>query len=1107
MTVLSRTKTPHTRRGDARAAIAALLTVGFVGCFAFASYGGQPPQPKKATTPPTGGSAGLSAADVTAFSDRFVKELWPAMVTNCLPCHGSQNASQFLLPKEPRAAFLRLVAEGQFDEANHASVVHRVTTTEKNIIMPPASMGTLPRDVVAKFEKFSEDLNNRRAGSGVKPDELFPAYLELPYTGKKPTPGLDNTFLTFRQLRGKVKSIFNDDWMREDRDLWNENVHLFGGADFIKRFDETSKAAPTFLTAVDIMGRDVASRAYLAHTGPFVGFLDALPSPVGMKTPTPQFTASVNTLFRRMLFRDATPDEVKQTLAFMTRIYERQQALLETAPEDVRFALTVTDDAGQSVSQDIVVRSTYDTHALRQEYVDQSQDADEGAATTTKTATRWLKGQFTFAPSDDGQKVALNNAGTHGNVSIASITLRGPLPAITEKVITVEDPGVIPEGAWKIRKEDNLTSYEDNNENKGSSEIAFPIAVTAPGKYEVAVTWRRFKAPPQKGKGRQRGAPTSGADNVLIEVVSRDKESVLALPAPDPIPPKGEAHFSVDQSIDNRPYADLKTAFQFGPEDGITIRNDGTRKMVTADAIRLLPLRPNADEVAQSILLRGADAVGKDKWGGYQKERFSAYNTIGPELFTDMNDKGEKTEGLALTYLPAKAAKTGFDPSKFYRIGVVYPGKVDNDTNVPVVIKAKASSPIVQVIYPYHAHVGAPVTVDASQTYNLQRSKLTFHWIQIGGPKVALTDPTAPKLTFKAPAMGAQQAAWEGLCRALLGHPDFLFTRPRSLATATDAKTRRRLQLVKMSQDLLARTPTPAEIAEVDTGKPLAGILDRWLDSKEFTEFYFHRTRLYLESHGTAEQDEPARLWTFVAMHDRPFKEILTADYTVDPEGKKVPRPSYFGHTGVLTMPGFIKGKPGLPHFNYPAQVLEKFMGYVFEVPDAVLQMRDGITASATTDPTSVCYTCHKVLTPLAYQRLRWDDDGNYRAHDDTGLMMDDSDQNQVLSYPYRGEGMEAFATQAQNKERFIRTILQTHFVWYFGRELRFETDERSLYKRLWDVSVKANFAIRPLIKTIMLSPEYLSGSVAPPTQPVAPAKPKRTARLIEFHARSGVEM
>ena len=300
------------------------------------------------------------------------------------------------------------------------------------------------------------------------------------------------------------------------------------------------------------------------------------------------------------------------------------------------------------------------------------------------------------------------------------------------------------------------------------------------------------------------------------------------------------------------------------------------------------------------------------------------------------------------------------------------------------------------------------------------------------------------------------------------------------------------MQLVKIAQDLVGRAPTTAEIAKIDTGTPLSTLVDNYLHSDEFKDFYFRRVRLYVESHGTPEQDEPARLWTYIALNDRPFKEILTADYTVGTDWKKQTRPAYYGKTGVLTMKGFIQGKPGLPHFNYPAQVCEKFLGYVFEVPDEILQSRDGITAAATTDPNSVCYTCHKVLTPLAYQRQYWDDDGAYRVHDEFNLAIDASDKGMVTSYPFKGSGLEAFATQAQKKERFVRTILQTHFVWYFGRELRYDTDERGLYKRLWDVSAKSNYAIRPLIKALVLSPEYLSGPTAtPPTSKPAHTRQK----------------
>jgi hypothetical protein len=329
--------------------------------------------------------------------------------------------------------------------------------------------------------------------------------------------------------------------------------------------------------------------------------------------------------------------------------------------------------------------------------------------------------------------------------------------------------------------------------------------------------------------------------------------------------------------------------------------------------------------------------------------------------------------------------------------------------------------------------------------------------------------------------MSGQQAAWEGLCRALLLHPDFLFTRPPSLATLPNGdatKTARaKLQLVKLAQDLIGRPPSADELARLENGQTLDTFVDEYLKSSEFKDFYFHRIRLTLESHGGEQEDEPARLWTYICLNDRPFKEIISADYTVDSKFEKKERPAYCGKTGVLTMKGFMDGKPGLPHFNYAAVVCEKFLGYVFEVPASIVAQREGATAASTTQTTSVCYSCHKVLTPLAYQRLKWDDKGVFHDKDDKGKPIDDSDRKLVESYPFKGSGLEAFAVQAQNKERFIRTIIQTHFIFYFGREMRYEEDERGLYKKLWDTATATNFAIKPLLRTLLTSPEYLDAS------------------------------
>src|SRR5262249_28098305 len=154
---------------------------------------------------------------------------------------------------------------------------------------------------------------------------------------------------------------------------------------------------------------------------------------------------------------------------------------------------------------------------------------------------------------------------------------------------------------------------------------------------------------------------------------------------------------------------------------------------------------------------------------------------------------------------------------------------------------------------------------------------------------------------------------------------------------------------------------------------------------------------------------------------------------------------------------GYIVGKPGLPHFTYASRVLGDFMGVTFNVPQSIIDMRLNSTAASTVDPTSVCFSCHQMLTPLEEQRARWADDGSYAATDPSGATIDDSDQGLVAGYPFKGEGMEAFSTQAVKKEAFIRQMINAHFLLLFGREMRATLDERVIYKQLWDLNVQSN--------------------------------------------------
>jgi hypothetical protein len=318
-------------------------------------------------------------------------------------------------------------------------------------------------------------------------------------------------------------------------------------------------------------------------------------------------------------------------------------------------------------------------------------------------------------------------------------------------------------------------------------------------------------------------------------------------------------------------------------------------------------------------------------------------------------------------------------------------------------------------------------------------------------------------------AFGTLPDAWAGVCEALVRHPDFLFTLAPSY-DAVSAADRAKLFQVKLALDLLGRTPTAAELTN---GKTFEQQLDGWLTTTEFRDYYFGRIQLRTESQATALTDEPARLWTYIMMNGLPYSELLAGDYLVDTAWAKQSRPAYHGKTGMLTMKGFINNKPGLPHYNYAARVFTDFMGYIFEVPQEVFDQRGTATAASTVDPTSVCFSCHQNLTPLATQRLAWDDNGDFRTVDEKGAAIDDTDRSLVPSYAFKGKGMEAFATQAVKKETFKRRVINSQYRMLMGREMRHAEDERVIYKTLWDVSLNSNENLKAVLKAIALSNRY----------------------------------
>ena len=1002
--------------------------------------------------------------------ERRVHESLNHDLLGCVDCHSSTSMSPLILTGHPLEDLRRLLDGNYLSEVGPDSILGRVTSSNPERRMPKNAKAWSTKRI-KKLRKFIESVKDFEKEVGSRTDEQFPRSLLAHFHDTNETQteqtssSTPNQFLTYRQLRGKLEAVFGKNWQRSERDLLADNIAAFGGANFTTRFNESHDPSASYLSALEVVARAAAVSAYRMRTGPFENFSRFDNNKTGIET-----------LYQRLLFRGPTERERSQAREFLRQIESYGDAI-SSRDYELAFEVKVTDpETSRSSTREVPIIVQGTKLQLQQSILDQSNTSGrlgEHQQTFFRLSRPvWLNlaepivaqpkdsefqesvlGTIELGPESNGE-VLLHNAGTDRKVNFAGLKIRD-LNGKVVKEIQCNDSRVQLEGAWTENRHDGTDYLDDGNQHKGASSVRVSLEIDQAAEYEVLIRYRTRE---------------EYASNVLVELFGKStKEQLAAQNLTEPFTP-GVAKFHFHCGDDRQPYAELDGEFQFDDESYIEISNQGTFEQVTAAAVDIV----NSDEPKNNFLIDSKFAKGQEDWKAYKSPSFGSYNVRG-KMLTDENKKKGK---LSLRYLLADRRDHGWRPDSFYKVRVYYPGKRNHEPKVPVEVHARRSSPIVQIRAPASARTETRILLDASRSYVVHGSKLIYEWRQLTGPRVNLQRiQDNSKIEFFAPKLSAKEAAWAALCAALVRHPDFLFTRPPSIKTV-QGEQRTRLQLLRIAQDLVGRPPTQDEFARLTSPESLEELISNYLSSPEFKEFYFHRIRLYLESQGTESQDEPARLWTYIATQDRPFQEILTADYTVDANWKKTTRPVHHGRTGVLTTAGFIEGKPGLPHYNYAAQVSMLFLGYVYEVPPEIVEQREGVTALGTTDPNSSCYSCHKVLTPLAFQRLQWTDNGEFRTEDESGMKIDASDRDAVPEYPFKGEGLEAFATQAVRKERFIRTIINTHVNFYFGRQMRVHEDERTLYRRLWE-NVHANdFRIRDLIHSIVTSPEYLGNEI-----------------------------
>lgn len=367
--------------------------------------------------------------------------------------------------------------------------------------------------------------------------------------------------------------------------------------------------------------------------------------------------------------------------------------------------------------------------------------------------------------------------------------------------------------------------------------------------------------------------------------------------------------------------------------------------------------------------------------------------------------------------------------------------------------------------------------------------------------------------------------------------------------------------LRKAKVQLVGALPTPEELEAVATGGEGAlddllaeymtqdafyNTLTRWQNDTFLTDKYFFgnnatdlldgdeypNRRWYDEIDGDTEEGQLARRWSnrsvareplalinYVIRNDRPYTEVLTADYMLlnpysakvygaavdfddewDPTEFREVRLEGVPHAGILTSPMFLNRYPTTPtnRNRHRARMVYKF----FMATD-ILQKAD-----RPVDPTKIrdhnptmnneqCTICHASVDPMAGAFLNWDDRGRYVQPD--GGWFDDMrppgfGEADVPPDDW-GKSLSWLASQIVKDDRFALSAVQQMYTGLVGRapvvnptdqsdpqfdaKLQYFNLEQAFLRTVTDAFVASGYKVKTIIPAIVKSPFYRADTVS----------------------------
>ncbi len=267
---------------------------------------------------------------------------------------------------------------------------------------------------------------------------------------------------------------------------------------------------------------------------------------------------------------------------------------------------------------------------------------------------------------------------------------------------------------------------------------------------------------------------------------------------------------------------------------------------------------------------------------------------------------------------------------------------------------------------------------------------------------------------------------------------------------------------------------------------------------------------------------EPLELIAYIVKNDRPFTEVLTADYTLmnpdsarifnanikfdDPNdpgewkpGKIRPivdgSPQELPHAGVLSSPIWLNRFPTTPtnvNRHRARKVLKFFLATdILRIAERPI---DPLAATAYNNPPREdpgCNVCHRMMDPIAGAFQKFDDNDQEKYEPDNSWhqeMFPPGFGKETMPTTEYSQSLQWLAQRIVQDPRFSLSMVYTVYTTMTGQEpLIYPTSEDpdfdakliaweaqdALFRKIGDAFVDSNFNLKTVIKGVILSPYF----------------------------------